>query len=564
MKTIKIFKICFVFSVSLSTLISQKLITETEDNNLLKSEFNSIQNKVIVDELYFSPFIEQKPSNDNYYNVLSKLNYQQSFIIEPVLAVRYNNLGLNMFHEDPFILSSTTWITPGIKIHSTVPIFKNFANIWIYTWSSFYKHSAYGFNNEIVSVHPNEPLFKYNHNYSISYYEPTKSPDNGIDFDEGQGGVSILSNKFQFIFGKFRTKMGPFLKSNLSISDNAPSFSQFLMKYNFNDKVKFSYLIGSLNSNIPKMLNPHDYFLNPSGYPDALVGISSHALYTDYWLLQSGMPNQENILLVALDNMFHIKGVPIYERYVVNHRIDFLPINNLRLGLYEQVIFGAKSPPFGYLIPINPMWSSQHEDNDQDNLQIGFDYEYIFNKYRVYGSLLLDEWAPFDTFNDNERNWFAYQIGLTRIFNIMNKNSLFKIEYSKIDPRTYNHRYIINEPSHNGSNLGYWSGRDSDDLFANFTVFLDDESLFKIEYHYTRIGNQDEMLILENQYNNIDVDFLGADFTYIKNIMLSYTFKMKYSIYMDLSCNYFDTNIFNSVNKSYNDINLSLRYNINY
>ena len=562
---IKSIRIIFVLKLIISYLISQALVTDPSDNYLLQTEFSSIKSKTISSELYYAPFIEKKPSKDVFYNILNKLKYRKSFVLEPVMAVRYSKFGLNMFQESPLSMSPNAWVSPGVKIHSTIPILKNFSNIWIYTWSTFYKHSAYGFNGELVTKHPNEPLFKYNHKYSINFYEPTKSPDNGLDFDEGQGGISLLSNKFKFIFGKFRTKIGPFLKSNLSISDNAPSFSQFLMKYKFNDNVEFSYLIGSLNSNIPKSYNPHpySYTIDPmSGtiinqYNNEIYDIQLSDLYTDYW--DSG-----DLLLYALENKFDIVGVPIYERYVVNHRIDFLPIKNLRIGLYEQVIFGAKSPTIGYLIPINPMWSNQHEDNDQDNLQIGLDYEYIFNKYRVYGSLLMDEWAPFDTFNDDERNWFAYQIGLSRIFNILNKNSLFKVEYSKVDPRVYNHRYIINEPSHNGYNLGYWSGSDSDDLFANLTIFLNDKSIFKIEYHYTRIGEQDKALILENQYNNIDVDFLGDYFKYIKNIELSYTYKIKHSIYMDFLYKYFDTNIFNSVNKTFNDINLSIRYNINY
>ena len=79
---------------------------------------------------------------------------------------------------------------------------------------------------------------------------------------------------------------------------------------------------------------------------------------------------------------------------------------------------------------------------------MGFDLDYIFgNKIkesnRIYASFLIDEWAPYDTFNDNNRNWFAYQIGFSTNSKVLSKDFLFKIEYTKIDPEVYNHRFII-------------------------------------------------------------------------------------------------------------------------
>ena len=46
----------------------------------------------------------------------------------------------------------------------------------------------------------------------------------------------------------------------------------------------------------------------------------------------------------------------------------------------------------------------------------GFDFDYIASKFRIYGGLIIDEWAPYDTFNDESRNWIATQLGLSRIF----------------------------------------------------------------------------------------------------------------------------------------------------
>ena len=155
-------------------------------------------------------------------------------------------------------------------------------------------------------------------------------------------------------------------------------------------------------------------------------------------------------------------------------------------------------------------------------------------------------------------------MGLSRTLNVFNKRALIKFEYSKVDPRTYRHRYIINQPKHNGYNLGFWSGSDSDNIYANLSIFINDLSLFKFIYQYTRIGTQDHLTILQNQYENVDVDFLGDNFHSIKEVSIAYTKTLKYMIDLDIEFKNFSTNIFDDSIKDYNEIKIILRYNINY
>ena len=179
----------------------------------------------------------------------------------------------------------------------------------------------------------------------------------------------------------------------------------------------------------------------------------------------------------------------------------------------------------------------------------------------------MDEWALFDTFSDDERNWFAYQVGLSKIFTIKDKKTLFKIEYSKIDPRAYTHRFIINQPKHNGYNLGYWTGNDSDDLFSNITIFLNDDSFLKFEYQYSRIGDSDNigrLQMLKDQYENENIEFLGDDYIFIKSLGVNYSFKIRYFIFMDIEYKNYSTNIYNIETNDYDDVKLVIRYNINY
>ena len=507
-----------IYIIFISLLFSQRLITEVNEIDKLRFEYEAIESNKISDKLFFSPFIQDKPSD----KVVS-VGYKHFFQIEPTFAIRSSLKGFEMYNEsyqantwyfnedfvssglfngeflNADVVSPMLWISPGIKIHSTIPILTNFTNIWIYNWSTFYKHSSYGFDSNKSWVDKDTPLFYYDNEYSIEYYEPTQSPDNGIDFDEGQSGISILSNNFQLIFGKFQTNIGPFYNGNLSISDNAPSFTQFLAKVNFDDKIYFSYLVGSLTSNISK-------------------SYESEA-FTDQW----GVGSNNNLFY----DYISASSEPMINRYVINHRFDFLPIANFRIGLYEQIICGGDSVPWSYLVPLNPLFSAQHATNDQDNLQIGLDLEYIFNKSRFTFALMMDEWALYDTFKETERNWFAYQVGYSQLFELYEKSALFKIEYSYIDPGAYTHRFIINEPKHQGYNLGYWSNSNSDNLTLNTTFFLSDSDIFLIEYKYTRFGLGDKIDLLEQQYENeLGVDHLSGG--YISKNELAFIYSKNY------------------------------------
>jgi len=513
----------YIYLIFTTILLSQKLITDVNKFDKLLFEYQALESNEISNKLFFSPFIQDKPSE----KVVS-VGYKHYFEIEPTFAVRSSIKGFEMYNEayqsnsslfdqdfvninevningdflNADVVSPMLWISPGIKIHSTIPILSNFTNIWIYNWSTFYKHSSYGFDSNKSWVDKDTPLFYYDNEYSIEYYEPTQSPDNGIDFDEGQSGISILSNDFQLIFGKFQTNIGPFYSGNLSISDNAPSFTQFLAKINFDDKIYFSYLVGSLTSNISK-------------------SYESEA-FTDQWEIVSSNNND------LLYDYISASSEPMINRYIINHRFDFLPVPNFRIGLYEQMICGGDSVPWSYLVPLNPLFSAQHATNDQDNLQIGLDLEYIFNKSRFTFALMMDEWALYDTFKETERNWFAYQIGYSKLFKFYEKTTLFKIEYSYIDPGAYTHRFIINEPKHQGYNLGYWSNSNSDNFTLSTTFFISNNDLLLFEYKYTRFGLGDEIYLLEQQYQyETGVDHLSEGYVSKNDIDIIYSKKYK-------------------------------------
>ena len=557
-----LFRNIFFILIILNFIFSQDLILNPSNLFLYDIELQALKEKKVKDEIFISPFIEKKKENISHINIIKNLGLKNKIVIEPVLGLRLGNkygFEITPYHDGVF------WYTPGVKFQSTIPVITNFKSVWIYSWMNFYKHAVIFndlYDNISDGTSTNFNLFKHSPYYSTSFFTKSLEPDNAFDFDQSNGGVSILSNNFKVVFGKFKTNLGPFSRGNLSISNHAPAFNQVFLEYSL-EKFKFIYIIGKLNSNIPKYA---DYCINDSN--ESIV-FSDNNLYENAWNFEledcsiSTLPTNELLSDISLN----------FNRFIAHHRIDIFPLKNLRIGLYEQVIFGGRDLSFDYLVPIVPFWSIQHELGDTDNIMMGFDLDYIFgNKIkesnRIYASFLIDEWAPYDTFNDNNRNWFAYQIGFSRNSKVLSKDFLFKIEYTKIDPEVYNHRFIINEPKHYGYNIGFWSGRNSDDLMAKFIFILNSSRFIEFGYEHTRFSNDDYWQSLEDQYNNNNVIFLSGEQDYYrKKTYFLFTTLLKYSIFFDIELSNFDVSLnYNNTNIVDNIYNLSLkfRYNISY
>ena len=112
---------------------------------------------------------------------------------------------------------------------------------------------------------------------------------------------------------------------------------------------------------------------------------------------------------------------------------------------------------------------------------MGFDFTYLFRNMRIIGSFFMDEWDPYKTFNKNNRNWFGYQLGLSSLPEAFTDKVLFQFEYTKLDPRVYNHRFDINTPSHHDYNLGFWTGGHARDVWLSMVYFMSDFSSITFE-----------------------------------------------------------------------------------
>ncbi|NQU67336.1 MAG: hypothetical protein HQ510_05280 [Candidatus Marinimicrobia bacterium] len=449
MKIITIIFLLFVADIAWTQAISDDISPDA----ILRNEFNTTDTGEIDQSSYLYPHVVNR-SNRMVYNFLSGKNLR----IEPVMGIRWSSAGFEM---DPMSTPAPVlWVSPGIKFSASTYLFDPMLNLWLYAWGRFHKHSAYGFNGSPVIS--DQTLFPYRPEYSLEYYSRTESPENGIDLDESLGGVALVAPKFHLIWGKFRNHMGPSSRSNLHLSRTTPAYSQFRLVVNPNKRVSLTYMIGQLGSDIP------DSSLYQQVYEDDL---------------------DETVKMSSIS------------RYVAMHRMDFLnPSRTLRLGLWEQVIFGGRSIPFEYLNPITLFWSAQHKLGDVDNVQMGADWEWMIRDQRLYGALLMDEWAPYDTFKGSrEHNWFGWQAGSSRIVRYNSLSMMFTLEYTYMDPRVSLHRFPVNDPQHHNYDIGYWTGGHADDWWFSVTMFPSHDLSGRFYWTTIRKGEQNREDIYENQ-----------------------------------------------------------------
>ena len=128
----------------------------------------------------------------------------------------------------------------------------------------------------------------------------------------------------------------------------------------------------------------------------------------------------------------------------------------------------------------------------------------------------MDEWAPTKTFgpneiseNNNNHNWFGYQLGITKMIKLAQTISLIKIEYASASPNLYSHDVDRNLPQHHNYNLGYWSGGNTENWNVYINTILSDQASVYLSYIKNAKGRSGS-----NVDNNIQVqkNFFNAKY----------------------------------------------------
>ncbi|NMB83191.1 MAG: hypothetical protein GYA14_15380 [Ignavibacteria bacterium] len=329
-----------------------------------------------------------------------------------------------------------------------------------------------------------------------------KSTTNTIEYSETRGAV-LYSNEWMTIGAvKELFNLGSGYRSQLVLSQKAPSFPSIYLKLAPVEWLQFNYLHGWLISRIEDTLLTYKTFIQGR----------DRRIYRD--------------------------------KYFVMHDIQIKPFSDLTLNLGETVIYSDNGVYWGYLIPflffrsVDHMFEGGGGSNAGNNGSLFFDINYKFlSKFKTYFSVFIDELSLSDLLDgSSDRNQFAYSIGLHAYdFGISNLGA--RIEYSRILPWVYSN--FVQTQTYTNSNylLGHYIGQNSDQLFLQLDYRLLRGLEFKFWGEMIRRGGFDDVA---NQYTDPGEPFLYGLRRNETNLGLEITYEYIHDLSGRISYQYSD------------------------
>ncbi len=182
------------------------------------------------------------------------------------------------------------------------------------------------------------------------------------------------------------------------------------------------------------------------------------------------------------------------KKYLVAHRIELIPFPGLCLGFQEVYIY-ATDFRVELLNPIAPYQMAEDYLGDVGNNTVEVDIELCtLPNTRLYASLFLDDFHIDESFFTYTPNRWAALGGILIVEPFGIDNLDLRTEYARVEPWTYPHKGIVQEPSvatsykHFNTPLGHWIGPNADDLFCELKYQFSKGFLAKLSYDRIRRG----------------------------------------------------------------------------
>lgn len=140
---------------------------------------------------------------------------------------------------------------------------------------------------------------------------------------------------------------------------------------------------------------------------------------------------------------YHPKGI-------ASHYVSFKIIPNLHFGIYESVVYGLRDTlynrgfEFEYLNPFIFFRPQEYGVGSTDNVILGIDLSYQFDKHMVYSGFLIDDFLLKEMMARKKwwANKYTIQLGIKSHFDIKEHHLFHRLEFNLVRPFTYSQSII--------------------------------------------------------------------------------------------------------------------------
>jgi hypothetical protein len=248
-----------------------------------------------------------------------------------------------------------------------------------------------------------------------------------LEYNTTDAQFTYQAGSIELSLEKMHNMWGSGRRGNLILSTKPPSYPQLKMRVPLASWMDFIYLHADLNSNVLDSVRSYH------------AGSSS---ITDFFRPVNRV------------------------KYLAAHQIEFTVARGVDISLGESIVYSDKGPQLIYLIPIMFFKSAEHYNRDTDNAQLfgSIDLNVIPN-VNLSATMFIDEVSTDDLTNpDRARNQVGYSAGL-QLYDLPLENLEMLIEYSRLNPWVYSHKYPAATFANNGYDLGHWIGQNADNLY---------------------------------------------------------------------------------------------------
>jgi len=281
-------------------------------------------------------------------------------------------------------------------------------------------------------------------NYTSPGYGWVKNYGEHQFHDETIAYVVFKLAPLEFEFGKDFNRWGPGYRGTLLLSGNAASYDLVKLKYE-SDKFSYVSFLGSLTS-FPRLI-------------ESITGTEDNP------------------------------KIKYAEKYIAAHRLEINLIRGVDIGLHEAVIFGQRDIEMAYLNPVMFLRSAEHYLGDQDNALMGADLElYLVDGWKWYAEMLIDDIFTKKLGTDWIGNKLGFMFGSLWTDPFGFGDSSIRVEYSRIRPFVYSHRYPINVYAHFSTGLGHQNGPNTDEWFIRAEHDASRRLKLSAEFSFLRHG----------------------------------------------------------------------------